>query len=162
MNKWVIETPADMQELMKECIRVTHDYIKLCNKKFNICMSLLPVEFNLRGTTAGKALIRKAKIQYNPTLLRENPETFLERTCGHEVVHHAAYCKHGFSISGHGIEWQSMMRAMSLPPSRCHSYDTSNVPSKVGKVRKSLGSRVISINDTTITNFGIGKLITFD
>jgi SprT protein len=158
----VIETPEQMIALQKECIELTHKIVTRANELFHIDLPLFKVEFALRGTTAGKAFIGRRVIQYNPTLLRENPEAFLGRTVGHEVIHHAAYAKYGNGIRPHGEEWQRMMWKMGFPNSRCHSYDTSNVPSQVGKHRRPSAGRLVVPNTGIIKPINGGKIIEFD
>lgn len=158
----LIETPEDMKLLMHECVELTHNWVDRCNRAFGIRMLPFRVEFGLKGTTAGKAFINKGLIKYNPTLLRENPEEFLARTVGHEVIHHAAYAVHGMGISGHGAEWKIMMRKMGLPDTVCHSYDTSNVPTRVGKSPKTIISNGLRSSGKSIVNFGLGKIIEFE
>lgn len=161
MNR-IIETPEDMRLLMNECVHLTYEWVEKCNKTFGLNMPAFRVEFSLKGTTAGMAYIGQKVIKYNPTLLRENPEAFLARTVGHEVVHHAAYAKYGNEISGHGEEWKRMMRKLGLPDTRCHSYDTSNVPTRVGKTRNVSRNNIIQTADGMVRGIGMGKVIDFD
>lgn len=159
--KRIIETPQDMQDLMKECSQLTHHYIELCNDKFGLRMPQFKVMFGLKASVSGKAMLGRGIINYNPTLLRENPEVFLRQTVGHEVVHFACYAKYG-PVDGHGPEWKSMMVMMGLEPVRCHSYDTTNVPSNVGRVKNKTQARIIQADIGQIKTFGIGKVIEFD
>lgn len=156
-----IDSPEEMQKLMKECIEVTHHYIDVCNSTFGLRLPHYKVLFSLKGTTAGKALIGRGVIQYNPTLLRENPDDFLKRTCGHEVVHHAAYSKHGYDIDAHGSQWKAMMVRLGLPASRCHSYDTSNVPTRVGRIPRHQSPIAVPTLGQ-VKAVAIGKVIEFD
>ena len=162
MTMRTIETPAEMAELMRECIDVTNHYIDLVNERFCLHLDHMKILFSLRSGTAGKALIGRNTILYNPTLLRENPETFLRQTAGHEVIHHAAYSKYGWNITSHGFEWKNMMMMMGLEPRRCHNYDTSHVPSKVGKLINKQANNIIKSEHGVMRTFGIGKVIEFD
>jgi SprT protein len=156
----IVETPEDMQALMKECIQITYDFIDGFNKKFGLYLPKYKVVFSLKTGTAGRARLSQGIIQYNPTLLRENPEAFLKRTTGHEVGHFAAY--HKFHDCGHGKHWHRMMREMGLDDTRCHSYDTSNVPSKVGRVPNKRNNLPVPSEHGVIKTFGIGKIVEFD
>lgn len=157
----LIETPEDMAELMRECIKVTHHWIDVANDTFKLVLPYYKVVFSLKSGTAGRACYDKKTIQFNPTLLRENPEAFLARTPGHEVVHFACFAKYSTSVQPHGEEWKVMMRTLGLSDKRCHNYDTSRVPSKLGKVAN-------KPNSYTITGLGvarpviIGKVIELD
>lgn len=158
----VIETPQQMQELMKECIDVTRQYVVQCNQLFGLYLPNYRVVFSLKGTTAGRAFIRDNIIAYNPTLLRENPEEFLQQTVGHEVAHFASMTKYGTDIDAHGDEWKKMMVSLGLIPKRCHSYDVANVPTRVGKVRNRPRNETIKIDVGVMRTFGVGRVIEFD
>lgn len=158
----VIETPEDMHQLMRDATDLTNDYVDKCNREFGLHMKHFRVVFALKGTTAGKAFINKGLIQYNPTLLRENPEAFLARTVGHEVVHHAAYAKFGPRIDAHGLEWKAMMRKLGLPDTRCHTYDTSTVPTKLGTVANKERPSIRIEGGGLIKPFKMGNVTDFD
>lgn len=156
----VVETPEDMQQLMRECIQITYEYIEQANKKFGLYLPKFRVVFSLKSRTAGKARLNRGIIEFNPTLLRENPQRFLARTPGHEVIHFAAFHKHG--DNGHGPDWKRMMREMGLPDTRCHSFDTSNVPTQVGKRANPRKNDSISSDLGVIRTVAVGKIIEFD
>lgn len=155
-----VQTPQDMSALMKKCIKVTNHWVDECNKKFELQLPYPKVEFSIKGTTAGRAHLSKNVIAYNPTLLRENCDKFLARTPGHEVVHFAAW--HKYKDRGHGDAWKRMMIMMGLESSRCHTYDTSKVPTKVGKVSNHTEPKVIQTQFGTTRFFGVGKVTEFD
>lgn len=155
----LVETPQDMAQLMRECIECTHSWIDRVNAEFGLHMPHYKVVFGLKSGTSGKAKLGEGVITFNPTLLRENPQAFLARTPGHEVVHFANWIVHP-DASAHGPEWKAMMRKLGLPDTRCHSYDTSNVPTKVFKVRRQ--PKVIMGDAGTIRTFSSGKIIEFD
>jgi SprT protein len=163
-----IETPDDMAQLMRDAVECVRHYTKLANDKHKLSIPELKVEFTLKGTTAGKAFIGRNKIALNPTLLRENPEAFLKRTPGHEVAHFATYALHGFKdklgnkIQPHGKEWQVMMWSLGLNNTRCHSYNTDNVPTKVGKTPSVKPPNVFTATYGTIRACAVGKVVEFD
>jgi SprT protein len=156
----LVETPEDMQQLMRECIQVTYEWIDKANKHWHLSMPYYKIVFALKSGTAGKARLGEGVIQFNPTLLRENPVAFLARTPGHEVIHFANHKVHGPDVGAHGPEWKRMMVDMSLPPTRCHSYDTSNVPTNVFRRRRK--PVIVAANVGQIKSFGLGKVIDFD
>lgn len=103
------------------------------------------VEFNQRGTTAGTAHYDKWMVKFNPVLLMENKDKFIQRTVPHELAHlitDKVYPEaHRPQVSAnmmfarsfrrpkrevHGPRWQSVMRVLGADPSRCHTYDVSN------------------------------------
>jgi SprT protein len=154
-----VTTPEDMQQLMRDCIRVTHEWIDTVNKKWGLKLPYYKVVFGLKSGTAGRAKLGEGIIQYNPTLLRENPSAFLARTPGHEVVHFANWLVHPLATA-HGPEWKRMMRELGLPDTRCHNYDTAHVPTKVFKVRQK--PKVFTDSMGQIRMVSVGKVIEFD
>jgi len=157
----IIETPEDMQQLMRDCIQVTYRWIDTVNSTFGLHLPHLKVVFALKSGVAGKAKLGRGIIEFNPTLLRENPEEFLARTPGHEVVHFANWMVNPGS-DAHGPEWKAMMRKLGLPDTRCHSYDTSNVPTKIGRRANPRVGNTLRAEDGVIKTFGIGKILEFD
>lgn len=85
--------------------------------------------FDLKGTTAGQAHLGLNKIKINEGLFIRNKEEFLRQTLGHEVAHLAAY--KAFNDRGHGSGWRRVMIDFRLEPKRCHSYDVSEVRTRV-------------------------------
>lgn len=82
--------------------------------------------FDIRGRVAGTANSQKWHIRINPILLVENLADFLKSTVPHEVAHLVARRAFTHRITSHGKEWQSVMIKFGVPPTRCHSYDTTN------------------------------------
>jgi SprT protein len=82
------------------------------------------VNYDVRGTCAGKAWVTKNIIGFNSILLTENVEQFLKRTVVHEMAHVIAYKRYG--SRGHDNAWKNVMIRLGADPSRCHSYDVSN------------------------------------
>ena len=107
-------------------------------KKYNVKFKKPTVHYNVRGTTAGKAWYTKWIIGFNPVLLNENIDDFIARTVPHEVAHlateliypHAHRAGFGRKRSPHGTEWASIMTALGVDASRCHSYDVTNAKVK--------------------------------
>jgi SprT protein len=91
-------------------------------------LELPRLQFDLRGTCAGRAYYRDYQIRLNPVLLFENQTDFIEQTVPHEVAHLLTSTLHTgpARVMPHGPEWKSVMLALGLKPVRCHSYDTSN------------------------------------
>jgi predicted SprT family Zn-dependent metalloprotease len=158
----LIETPADFAELMKECQSQVKWYVDYAKDRCGLYMPYPKVLFSLKGTTAGRAFYHEHTIKFNPTLLRENPDTFLEQTTGHEVSHLVAFRLNNEKIDPHGREWRVVMLKMGLPPNRCHNYDTSRVPSKLGRVANNRPQTTYVSNLGAVKTFGIGKMTELD
>ncbi len=164
--KRVIETPEDFADLQRECIAIVKHYCDKANEKLGIKLPYPLVKFDIKGTTAGTAQYNprnpeKSIIRFSPVLLRENANHFLESTTGHEVAHLVARAKYGH-IDPHGVEWQRVMWAFSLPATRCHNYDTSNVTTRVGKTRVQPSKYVQKTADGRVLYAAGCKIIDFD
>jgi SprT protein len=122
-----------------DALQVVENYLNKARELWpDVDFPQLAVTFDLRGTTAGMAYSRSGRIKINMVLYRENIADFQSDTIPHEVAHVVAYHVHtartGRRIKPHGREWQGIMRAFGLEPTRCHSYDTSRA--KVRTERK--------------------------
>ena len=115
----------------QQAINETYRYIDMANEKWGLNIPHVPIDFKLRGTTAGKAWSRPGqavKIQYQPVILAENVDHFIKQTVPHEVAHLVVACLYPFGRTRpHGYEWQNVMRFFGVRPDRCHNYDVTNV-----------------------------------
>lgn len=89
------------------------------------------VSFNLRGHSAGQAIVKsdgQTHLRLNQTLLAENFHEFIKQTIPHEVAHLVVYWQalgNWPKPKPHGPEWQAVMRdCFSLTPARCHNFRT--------------------------------------
>jgi predicted SprT family Zn-dependent metalloprotease len=158
-----LNTPVGLVELKRLAIAQVKFYLELAKTKLGVSIGDVPVTFDLKGTTAGRAWCHrtKPKVQLNPTLLRENPAAFLHRTLGHEAAHLVAHAKFGYDIKPHGEEWKKVMWSLGLDNTRCHKFSTKNVPTKLGKVANKPPTVYATPHGETRT-FGIGKIVEFD
>jgi SprT protein len=91
------------------------------------------IRFDLRGRAAGQARVghrTRTVIRYNPVLLRDNPDDFLDSTVPHEVAHVVAFARHGAGIRPHGPEWIAIMQHLGAAPRRCHDYDIAGLKTR--------------------------------
>lgn len=107
--------------------KVLETYIKaeaIWQRQFELPL----LQFDLRGTCAGRAYYRDYQIRLNPVLLFENQTDFIEQTVPHEVAHLLTFTLHTGQtrLMPHGHEWKSVMSALGLKPIRCHNYDVTN------------------------------------
>ncbi len=94
-----------------------------------------PIQFTCKGIKSGTANNRRG-LNFNPILLRENRERFIERTVAHELAHWVVYKRwveqwdhnkgRWTGPRAHGRQWAAVMRTFGVPADRCHSYDTTN------------------------------------
>jgi predicted SprT family Zn-dependent metalloprotease len=167
MVQRTIATQEEYYDLIREARKSVNFYIDLAAQKLSIKLPYPIVRFDIKGTTAGTAQFNpqdptKSIIRFSPTLLRENPDDFLKNVVGHEVAHLIARAKFGAIINPHGSEWQSTAWALGVSNKRCHSYDTSTVPSQLGKVRRRPSLPVVRTEQGLITFVSHAKIIEFD
>lgn len=90
----------------------------------NRSLSFPVVRYDLRGRTAGQAIGGRT-IRLNADLLYgPHRDDMLAQTVPHEVAHIVQFQVYGHNTKHHGEEWKRLMRALGLPPTRCHSYET--------------------------------------
>lgn len=116
-----------------ECIDKVYYYVSQLQTKAGIILPRPRITFHLRGTVAGYAHYKENRINFNPILLDQNPEDFIQQTVGHEVAHLGAFVKYGGRIQPHGPEWARVMFYLGLPPKRCHNYDVTVASGRAGK-----------------------------
>lgn len=83
----------------------------------------------LRTGTAGQAFPHKNLIKFNPILLSENVDSFIERTVPHEVAHLLTKLLYPLAKQHHGPEWRYVMQMLGIQGdnlTRCHDYDVTN------------------------------------
>lgn len=116
------------RDLHAEALAKAREVIDLAEFRWNISLQDLQFKFDLTGKTAGMAYLNSGLCRFNSQLLHGNPEAFLNRTVAHEIAHHIAW--RIFKDRGHGKYWKAVMRSLGCEPTRCHSYDVSNVPGR--------------------------------
>jgi len=131
-----MQTTTNLKQL---AIRETYKWIDEANSLFDLNIPHIPIEFTLRGTTAGKAWCcgSNRKIQYHPVLLAQNTDGFIRRTIPHEVAHIVVHAMYPYTrVRPHGNEWKFVMRAFGVETTRCHKYDVSEVRQSRQKLDK--------------------------
>lgn len=93
------------------------------------------VHFNQRGKIAGSARLQLNELRFNPVLLNDNLQEFIDEVVPHEVCHLLAYQLYG-KVRPHGKEWQSLMRSLfALKGQTKHQMDVSQVEGKTFSYR---------------------------
>lgn len=109
---------------VKDCIALANDF-------YGQSFPLPTISFNQRGKIAGSAQLQKNHLKFNPVLLSENVQHFLDDVVPHEVSHLVVYQLYG-RVRPHGHEWQTTMKEVfGLVPKSTHSLDVSNVQGKL-------------------------------
>ncbi len=103
------------------------------------------VNFKLRGKSAGTAHLQLNKLRFNPVLLEENLDEFVQQVVPHEICHLLAYQLYG-RVKPHGKEWQALMvKLYGLTPSTTHSLNTDSVAGRTFDYRCRCGVVPLSI-----------------
>lgn len=92
--------------------------------------TLPKISFNQRGKIAGCARLQLNELRFNPILLSDNLDAFLEVVVPHEVCHLLVYRLFG-KVRPHGKEWQSLM--LALFDVKGHTYHQMDVTKLKGK-----------------------------
>jgi SprT protein len=117
-----VSNPLQLRILAK----VDADY-HLAEKYFNRHFPRPSVHFSLRGKSAGTAHLQANKLRFNPVLLVENPDVFINEVVPHEISHLVCFQLFG-KVKPHGKEWQSVMLAtFNIPPKTTHQLNTQSV-----------------------------------
>jgi SprT protein len=88
------------------------------------------INFSQRGKIAGCARLQINELRFNPILLADNVDEFLEVVVPHEVCHLLAYRLFG-KVRPHGKEWQSLMlKLFDLKGQAYHQMDVAKVTGK--------------------------------
>lgn len=147
-----MKIPAQIKQRVETKLR---ECIDIVEKHYKVKLDMPKVTYTKGGGVAGTASYTTWTIDLNPVLLMENTDDFMKRTVPHELAHlacdkiypeahnrgfndEAAGMLRMLSIRGHGryrrpkrdihgSRWQSIMRVLGADPSRCHSYDVTNV-----------------------------------
>ncbi len=119
-----------MNQLEYQVIQAVTRCIKRAGAYFQCTFPVPQVLFNQRGKSAGTAQLQSWQLRFNPVLLRENPQAFLDEVVPHEVSHLVVYARFG-RVKPHGREWQSVMsQVFGVAPKTTHSFDVSSVQGK--------------------------------
>lgn len=116
-----------MNEDQQKKIEVwTEKFWKDLQSYFNLPMPVPKITWDLKGLCAGKATRTLVRMNLQ---LWEHSEDEVYQTLGHELCHSAVAIHHLRMVftqpwpSSHGKEWKDAMRAIGLPPVRCHSLN---------------------------------------
>lgn len=140
-------TKAEIKKLIEEKVL---EIMILANEVYEKDFPLPELEWKLTGRTAGNCRIPPAHnyppnkmprnkkrigwINFNLEIAKHNLEAFLKRTVRHEISHLIDCYLYG-RTRPHGRNWEMVMWKLGdKNPTRCHSYDMSNV--KVRRLKK--------------------------
>lgn len=112
-----------VSQKVEHCIHHASLYLKQNFK-------LPTISFNQRGKIAGCARLQSNELRFNPVLLADNLDAFLQEVVPHEVCHLLAYTLYG-KVRPHGKEWQNLMQNLyGLKGQTYHQMDVAKVAGK--------------------------------
>ncbi|HDY82712.1 MAG TPA: metallopeptidase [Halieaceae bacterium] len=113
----------------QQLLETTRYWVAKAESLYGRIFQMPEVRFDLRGQTAGQYRGGSHPcIRYNLELAAIQFKAYCDRTPPHEVAHFIIEQIHpNRSVKPHGTQWQNLMQAFGLEPSRCHQYDLKNV-----------------------------------
>ena len=111
-------------------IKKVKQCIEHASTHFDQHFFLPKIRFSQKGKIAGCARLQTNELRFNPILLDDNVDVFLEEVVPHEVCHLLAYWLFG-KVRPHGKEWQNLMLELfSLKGRTYHQMDVTKVKGK--------------------------------
>lgn len=116
----------DEADLQSACRRSVHHWVTRGNlwlAPFGKSLSVPDVRFNLRGLSAGMAVVPRrratgAYLRINTDLLHRFPDEMINETVPHEVAHLVSHAFCG--RLDHGKTWKQVMAHFGKTATRCH------------------------------------------
>jgi len=115
-----------------EVYKKVDEMIDMGNAHFGTDCTVPNTIFTKRGTVGGTANYSKMELNFNPGLMVDNWDEYINQIIPHEVAHiiktHVYGSTRGNGVNGaHGGNWKRVMRALGVEPDRCHDMDVSKV-----------------------------------
>jgi SprT protein len=132
--------------------QATEYYIRRAEELFDRRIDRVPVQFDLKGRTAGmfKYIGERRLIRYNPWIFGKYFEENLRDTVPHEVAHfvvHEVYPRRG--VKPHGAQWQDLMGQFGADPEVTFDLDLEGIPQRSQKTyRYHCGCQVHEVSTT--------------
>ncbi|WP_009875293.1 SprT family zinc-dependent metalloprotease [Actinobacillus pleuropneumoniae] len=124
------ENSALMRRLKMQVQRQLKRKLEQADRYFNKTFTPPTVSYAVRGVKAGVAYLQRNEIRFNPVLLAENGQSFIQQVVPHELAHALVYQQFG-RVQPHGKEWKMMMeQVFGVPAETYHCFDTQNVVGK--------------------------------
>lgn len=128
-------TSASHQARRDACQRIANVYARMCNKRFNVNLPIpMHIDFDLcerdmEGAKSAGVATYFQTIAINDILLREFESHIYNHTIPHEIAHLVVnekfMHKGAKDVTGHGAEWQQVMRFLGLNPDKYHTLDVT-------------------------------------
>lgn len=122
-----------------------NECLSIAGTKLAIDFATPGISFKQRGKIAGCARLQSNQLRFNPVLLADNLEAFLEEVIPHEICHLLAFRLYG-RVRPHGKEWKSLMYQLyGLAGNTYHKLDVSKVIGSTFNYRCLCGPLELSI-----------------
>ncbi len=116
--------------LHQQVIDSLSQYLCTASSFLQITVNNPIVDYGLKGSSAGMALLQRWQIKLNPILLVENKRAFLEHVIPHELAHLLVWHQFG-QVAPHGKEWRWMMESvLGVSACRTHNFSIESVRGK--------------------------------
>ena len=99
-----LNTPSSHQnqlnqsDLQAHVVNRVHACVQLASRSLSVDLALPTITFNQRGKIAGCARLQTNELRFNPVLLADNYQAFIDEVVPHEVSHLVAYALYGLSL----------------------------------------------------------------
>lgn len=98
--------------------------------QLNQAFCIPQISFKQRGKIAGCARLQINELRFNPVLLADNHQLFLDEVVPHEVCHLIVFTLFG-KVRPHGKEWKTLMKQLfNLDGQTYHKMDVAKVAGK--------------------------------
>jgi len=119
------ENDISMEDMDRMSMRILELKDKVYDR-YGVNVEVNQIRFDLKGSTAGMALLNENVIRINTQIFLENKEEYIEnRTLGHEYAH--LVNRAVYNGSGHDLGWKRIMHFFGLNDSRCHDYEVEHL-----------------------------------
>ncbi|QHJ10097.1 Protein SprT [Paraglaciecola mesophila] len=124
------QNQLNQSDIQAHVVDRVHACVQLANRSLSVDLALPAITFNQRGKIAGCARLQTNELRFNPVLLADNYQAFIDEVVPHEVAHLIAYALYG-RVKPHGKEWQAIMRQVfGLNGHTYHKMDVTKVSGK--------------------------------
>lgn len=118
---------TNVRLLKMQVLRQLRQDLEKANRFFQKTFVMPEVNYDVRGLKAGVAYLQRNEVRFNPILLQENGQAFIQQVVPHELAHILVY-QHFGRVQPHGKEWKMVMETvLGVPAEIYHCFDTASV-----------------------------------
>ena len=132
-------------ELQTQIVLRVKNALAQASQRLQRDFPLPQVKFNQRGKIAGCARLQTNELRFNPVLISDNLQLFMDEVVPHEVCHLITYQLYG-RVKPHGPQWQRLMAVLfDLKGATRHTMDVTKVQGKSFAYKCQCGPLTLSI-----------------